>query len=241
MGKHLFRFIGNKESEDRWIIRDEEHFHLKKILRLKEGDVAEVTDGCGRWGRGVLVVVSSKEAVLEVSEEFLTEPPKQSLTIGIGALKHGMIDKLLFSLVESGVDQIDVYYQKETEKSRIDAKSQMRWNKIIKEAVKQCKRTWVPKLEVFPSLGAMLTHWDKKDPESNRVFLDDDTPYSLLDYPLDDGPIYAIIGGEKGLSNDEIASLRSFSFSSANVGENVLRSYTAAIVASSILSIRRCR
>jgi 16S rRNA (uracil1498-N3)-methyltransferase len=228
---HLYRFLGTLNDEGSWDLDAGEAAHLKNVLRLKVGDPCEVMDGKGKWAAGKIISISGKSASIESIEISSEEENKQKITLALGVLKAGSLDDLLPCITELGIDRIELFLQAETAKNRISEKMQQRWERIVLQSVKQCKRSYIPEIIVFNSFEEWLS--SAKQSLATKIVLDphaSDTLSKVCE-SSDASPLLLAVGGEKGFTDSEMAALSELSFDGAAIGSNILRAYTAAIAA----------
>lgn len=241
---HRFRFIGARGGDGTWRLSGEEARHLGKVLRLDVGAEVEVTDGLGAWALGRVAQLRATEALIEEVGGAQVEPrPAAPLIMAIGALKPGGVDEILPALTELGVDRLWIFQQAETAKTRLSDKVVERWRRIVTQAVKQCKRSWVPELETFASLEAVAERAGALGP-AVRVALAQGGTETLLARLAREGtetPVVVVCGGEKGLSPEEEETLRRAGFSEQRLGPHVLRAVTAAVAAAAVVAAARGR
>lgn len=246
--------MGAKQNNSTWLITGEEHTHLAKVLRLNVGTEVEVMAGLesgensGSWCIGVLTDIKSGSAVVSVTESMKDLPGLLRMVIAVGALGHGELDEVIPPLVELGVDEIVVFGQVDQSKSRINEKSVDRWQRMILNACKQCKRALFPKLTVLKNceeLVALSASWGVKlvgaaeagpDLGAAANGVNQDSP-EFLAKPV----VAAVIGSEKGLSDRETILLTSAGFTPVRLGNHVLRAKTAAIAVAAVLADRLAR
>ena len=235
--KHTYRFFADF-TENQWNIDPADIIHITKVLRLKNGDAVEVFNGNGKTAVGTINVISGKKVEFIPKQSKSFEKKDHVLAIGIGALKPGFIDDILPPLIELDVDEVHVFLQNATAKSRLNEKVRERWNKITISSCKQCKRPFLPKIYCWQSAEEMI---------ANELISNFNSKFILIpnaDLPLIKADGYqqntiAIIGGEKGFSDSEESSLLKFGFQAVNLGETILRAYTAGIAVASILSAKK--
>jgi RsmE family RNA methyltransferase len=155
------------------------------------------------------------------------------------------LDEILPGLVELGVDSLHLFHQPGSAKDRLADKTITRWERQMTQAVKQSKRSWLPRLRTHESLSSLL-----QEPEiiedSSRLFLTPDGSQTLIE-ALDKNlstkstKIVLVVGGEQGLSLQEEDQLASADFLGVRLGHHILRAVTAAISASAITSCHRDR
>ena len=254
--RHVFRFLGRPTEEDRWILTDEENHHLSKVLRLEVGDTVEACDGEGLWASCLIETIGKNETTLRVVRSnagslsvHQESPPKLRIVLCIGALKPGSFDEILPHLIELGVDAIHLFHQPGSAKSRLADKAALRWDRLIHQSVKQCKRSWIPQVKTHDDLQTLLqiTALSGKD---RKFYLSPEGSSSLFDALMSEPQnmrdrevccVCLVVGGEQGLSASEEATLAGAAFKGVRLGRHILRAVTAAISATAVVSSYRDR
>lgn len=235
MSSHRWRFLAQQIDAQTWHITDDEAEHLSRVLRLEIGDAIEVTDGSGNWALGRLRNNRGKTIVVDCEPALHESNPPWQISLAVGALKPGMIDDLLPGLVELGVDQIMIFQQSGVAKARLSDSAVERWQRILINAIKQCKRARLPTLRVFPTLSELLTR-----AEGCKIVLDPESPHPLYELvaPLATDLVF-LAGGERGLDATELQAIKAAGFVGANLGPNILRAVTAATAVTALAALRR--
>jgi 16S rRNA (uracil1498-N3)-methyltransferase len=154
-------FVKNSNIHDGEIIIDdvEDVHHITKVLRMKEGDFCEISD-CAEWEYGVRLTSIEKDKVrTEIlgKQKFASEP-KLKITLFQGVPKQGKMEVIIQKSVELGVYSIVPVFTARTVVSsdKSFAKKIIRWQKVAGEAVKQCRRGIIPKIEIDVSFSEMV-------------------------------------------------------------------------------------
>lgn len=233
--KHVFRFVGEESAPGVWTLPAEEAHHALKVLRLKNGDSCEVTNGRGRWAVGTFTLLTDKRA--EVMAHAAHDEPfvRHPLTVALGSLKPSTFDDLLPTLVELGVDAIHVILQEQAAKARVKDSVRERWQRILQGACKQSKRAHFPALEAHAS----WEDWFGATKREEVVVLDPSAQASCLDHPWSTGGRVLLCGGEKGFSDEENARLLAWGFPRVRLGGAIMRAETACLAATAIFNARR--
>jgi 16S rRNA (uracil1498-N3)-methyltransferase len=131
-------------------VEGEEVKHIRKVLRLKEGDEITVFDGLGKEFEGTIVEERLSSVVIRI--ENVTSSKKDSpleITLAQSLLKGEKMDYLIQKATELGVEDIVPFVSSRSipllEKSK-RLNRQHRWERIAVEASKQCGRGVVPKI-----------------------------------------------------------------------------------------------
>ena len=217
-GPHVF-----VEDLDHPELRDEDHHHLTKSLRLRPGDPFTASDGAGSWR--VCRLGSGSEGGAEPDGEVvLVEAPQPPLTIGFALIKGGRPELVVQKLTELGVDAI-VPFTAEHSVVRWEAdratRHTERLRRVAREAAMQSRQVRLPEIGEptdFADLAAQ--------PGAIRADITGNPP--SLDHPT------VLIGPEGGWSQTECHQLGAIRLSSS-----VLRSETAAITAAALLTALR--
>ena len=241
--QHRFRFIGEWQGDGRWTLSGDEALHLSKILRLPLDTAVEVTDGQGRWAHGVIAAISNRDVTVLSVEPHLEPLPQLLLEFAIGALKPGAVDDILPALTELGIDRVHVFHQQDSAKSRLQPKVIERWQRILVQSSKQCKRAWLPQVAQYDSVAHLTMQLAApSEPTTTQKILlrglpgDPGLPRLLT---AKTGRVVVVAGGEKGLASAEEQALLDSGYQPASLGPFVLRAVTAAVAAAATMSLHR--
>ena len=199
--------------------RDGAVHHLRRVLRLRDGDVVTVTDGAGRW-RPCRLIGDAFEPTAEVS---VVDAPVAPVTVAVAPPKGDRLEWLVQKCTEVGVDHI-VVVAAERSVVRWDgeraARHVDRLRRVAAEAAMQSRRVWLPTVlgpmpaaEVLP--GAVAA-----EPGGR---------------PLSPSDTVVAIGPEGGWSPAELA----LAADTVSLGDTILRVETAAVVAATLLCSAR--
>lgn len=210
-------------------LSQEESLHISKVLRLQTGDKIKVTDGKGSLASGVIQNSSKKNLKVDVSSIEISECP-YSLELAIGPPKsNDRLELILEKCTELGISKIHpiLSYHSERRTFKTD-----RLQKILISAMKQSQKSWVPQL----ADPMRFTDFVKKNSELDGFILhcNSDIPRSSLKSELNSKNSLLMIGPEGDFSHQEIQEAISSGFNSVHLGNERLRTETAAIFATSI-------
>jgi 16S rRNA (uracil1498-N3)-methyltransferase len=208
------------------IVLDPEEVRHLKAQRLKPKDKVSLFNGKGIVAISELLE-EGKAAILETHE---IPKSKFSLAIAVAVPKGERADWMLQKLTELGVSTIIPI---KTEHSAVlprEAK-QERWQRILIEACKQSKQSWIPVLKPLSTIEDALKH------EAKLKILLDQSGKPIIQV-LQEKPKSAIafIGPEGGFTDDEKAKLQKAGCIPASLGKLVLRIETAAMAIAALAS-----
>lgn len=219
------------------ILVDDPFHHVVHVLRKQKGDTVEAFDGQGAIYRARIAEITSERAVLEILDTRRSEAAGRfALTLGAGILKGKKMNWLVQKVTEVGVHTIVPLITRRTiaRPGENGPDKAGKWEKVAVEAAKQCGSAHVPnihhpvKLEDFlresGNYDAKLLAWEGKDAAPLRK--------TNLGRPAS---VLLLVGPEGGFDPKEVALAQQQGFALFGLGGNILRSETAAIVASALV------
>lgn len=206
----------------------EESAHAIRVLRRRIGDEVEAVDGRGNLYRCRLLTDDHRGATVEIVETLeLPKVWKPSITVAVAPTKHAdRMEWLVEKLVEIGVDRIVPLRCARSERKEIKTE---RLVKIAVSAMKQSLKAVLPKIDDTTPLKDFL-----KENQSGCRFVgycDENTERRLLAQaylPGSDATI--LIGPEGDFSPEEIKACIDAGYVPVTMGDNRLRTETAALV-----------
>lgn len=213
--------------------------HIRKVLRLKEGDEITVFDGLGKELKGTIVEEGLSSVVIRIENACSSKKDSPlEVTLAQSLLKGEKMDYLIQKATELGVKEIIPFLSSRSvpllEKSK-RVRRHHRWERIAIEASKQCGRGVVPKIESLQDYSDML-----RMAESNalRLILWEREGMKLkeiLERSKERKKIFFVIGPEGGFSRGEIEEGKGTGFVPVTLGRRILRAETASLCFLSIL------
>jgi 16S rRNA (uracil1498-N3)-methyltransferase len=220
-------------------VEGEEVKHIRKVLRLTEGDEITVFDGLGKEFEGTIVEERLSSVVIRVKSVSSSKRDSPlEVTLAQSLLKGEKMDYLIQKATELGVKEIIPFLSSRSvpllEKSK-RLKRHHRWERIAIEASKQCGRGVVPKIEFLQDYSEMLP---KASPNALRLILWEREGIRLkeiLERSKEKKKIFFVIGPEGGLSQGEVDEAKEAGFIAVTLGRRILRAETASLCFLSIL------
>lgn len=211
--------------------------HWVKVLRAQKGEKATLFNGQGGEYEVELVDVAKKTASVFVSA-FNPEnrTPKFQALLGQVMSKGDRMDYAIQKAVELGVSEIQLLTSDRCEmrlKYDRDQKKIDHWQGIAIAACEQCGLNIVPKILAPVSLEKWI---ESELPSTKLVLAPNKDEVDVLTDATND--IALLIGPEGGLSEEEISASNQKGFINWCIGERVLRTETAPVVALSILNYK---
>ena len=216
-------FFKEKIVNSKSIALDSEKTHyLKRVMRKKNGDKITIFNGKEQW-----------EVKLNLTE-YTVKPEKKTGMLGFvpdiylyfSLLKNKQTNYLIEKVCELGVKKI---IPLKTEFSENFNPNLCRLKKVAIEAVEQSNGILVPEIEKLSSLKEVLKNWNK---ERKVFFCDEDRKgkkISKISLSKKD-KVAIFIGPVGGWSLRDKQLFESIEVNKINLGKNILKADTAAIV-----------
>jgi len=225
------RFFGEK-YKDKIIIKDSEFNHMKKVLRMQEGDevLASVNDEYDYYC--TIDKMDKNQAVLVIDQIKLCPAiPKKNIVLFQMLPKKEYLDNIIAKSVELGVSKIIPFTSQYTMLK--DIRSDRVATQIM-TACKQCGRSKLVEFEncvKFEKLPERLKDFDLV----LFAYEKENLPFNA-DILKDKQNIAIIIGNEAGFSEKESEILKTHA-NSISLGNRILRCDTAVTAMLSLVGI----
>lgn len=209
--------------------------HAVRVLRMKEGEELQVIDGKGNVYTCRLVDAHPKHAAVEILEVHAQPLPwKQQLAVAVAPTKHlDRMEWLVEKMTEVGVNRIIPLLTDRSERREIKVE---RLEKIAVAAMKQSLKATLPVIDEMTPINRLITMM----PDAQRFVAYCDPSIPRIDMakcyrPFVDSLI--LIGPEGDFTPGEIEATLRAGFQPVTLGDNRLRTETAALFALSTCHI----
>ena len=189
--------------------------HLARALRLRPGDTIIASDGTGRDYTVRLDVVGARVTGIVLGEATGAAESPLAITLVQGVPKGDKMEAIV----------------------RAAAERAARWQRVAREAAKQCRRPVVPLVATPAPLAACLE--TARDSDLALCLWEGEAPPLAAALPA--GPLRRaalLIGPEGGLDAEEVESARRAGWQVASLGARLLRTETAGPAVIAILQAR---
>ena len=216
-----------KSDDATFTFDKEESKHIVKVLRKKEGDKIQITNGLGYLFTSELTFASDRKCEVKIIEEQFFDPSDYYLHLAVAPTKmNDRYEWFLEKATEIGVIEITPIICDHSERTVFKAD---RFDKILQSAMKQSLQYYLPKLNAPIAFSAFMNQ-----PHDGSLFIAhcEETEKTLLKNALvPNGRITILIGPEGDFSVKEIKLALDKNFIPVSLGNTRLRTETAAIVA----------
>lgn len=206
----------------------EESKHIIRVLRRKKGDEIFLTNGKGNRFKGIITNDNPTACQAEIIESnYIPKPRNFYLHIAIAPTKNmSRFEWFLEKAIEIGIDEITPVKCDHSE--RVTLKMD-RLEKIMVSAIKQSQQLWLPKLNQLTPLHDLIASEFKG--LKCIAYVDPENKTSLKSAFQHNHDTMILIGPEGDFSELELQSSILAGYTPISLGENRLRTETAAIVA----------
>ena len=231
---HRFYPDPAQSRDDLEFLTADDSRHALTVLRLKPGAQVEIISGGGRWIAEIVGEENRIVCVRKLSPLPSTEPDL-AVTLFQGIPKADKMDWIVQKATELGVSRVvPVAMERSVVRlSEADGRKKTdRWQKISREAGKQCGRCVLPEISLPVTVEQLVA--DGNLPALNVVpweEADGFGPLALHKACPETDSLGILIGPEGGISGREISLLKSRGFLPMTLGKRILRTETAGIAA----------
>ena len=215
---------------------EEESQHCTRVLRLKTGDIITITDGKGFFYTASIIDAHPKHCRVQITKQW-PQTPIRTFSIHIAVAPTKSMDRMEWFVekaTEVGIDTITLLHCLHSERKEIKLQ---RLTKIAVSAMKQSQKAFLPKInsmidfQKFMSQDfngiKMIAHCA----ETSITSVNPVSKKSVNSVYKPNRHALVLIGPEGDFSQEEINAALSAGFVPVSLGENRLRTETAALVA----------
>lgn len=226
------RYFSNKLDKDKFIISNDDWYHIKTVMRMIDKDKIEVV-----YEKEVYLCEIDNNDIKMLKKMDNNEDNLLEIILVIPLLRENKMDLILQKATELGVSKIIPVI---TERSIIELKGEKeikkitRWERICKEAAEQSHRNIIPNVMSIQTLsdlekmdGLKIVCSTKEKKQNLKLFLTKHKKYDK---------IIIVVGPEGGLSNKEENYLVNIGFNPVTLGNRIMRVETVPIFILSALN-----
>ena len=230
-----FFYIDNYSGQKQIVLDEDTSRHVVQVLRMKEGEQLNLTDGKGSLLTCEITDANKKHCHVEVRAKNDSPKPLIQVSIAISLLKNtNRFEWFLEKATEIGVREIIPLICERTEKEKF---RHDRMNAICISAMLQSQQCWLPVLhEPVQFENAVIRKFE------NCLKLiahcEDDKKKKLSDFQIDPfSNCQILIGPEGDFAPKEIDGALQNGYQPVSLGETRFRTETAGVVAAAMLMI----
>ena len=234
-------FIDEVAGKTNNIIDKEDIKHISKVLRLDIDDEVEIVDREKKEYIMKIVDIKNDNICLEkVSSVDIQREDEIKVILYQGIPKGSKLEDICKNTTQAGIYQIIPVRFKRCVATDVNDKKIQRLQKIMDESAKQCKRNEIPEIKMPLSFDEMMKDLEEND--ANILFYEDERNHTIRDFmqrireKKDMKRIGIIIGPEGGIDEKELEVMKKGDIDILSLGNRILRTEIASIIAKSILT-----
>jgi len=195
--------------------------HITRSFRKNIGDLIRITNGEGLSCEAE-IVEKGKNIKVKVISRIIHEPDKLSIHVAISPLKNiSRFEWFVEKATELGISQITPVISRYSEKKKINKD---RLERIITSSIKQSNQFFLPKINPVTTFSSFILNNDEE-----KIMANLRTENKLKKELFTNNSVCILIGPEGGFSDEEINLAKEKKIKEITLGNNRLRSETAAI------------
>lgn len=217
-------FDSNIKESGTHVMSTEESKHIIRVLRMNAGDMIGILDGKGNQYSCEITDPNPKKCTVTIKEKQYFPAPKSSIHIAVGPTKQmDRLEWFLEKATEIGITEVTLFTSDNSERIKLN---EDRLQKKLISAMKQSKRYHLPKLNTIISFQELLAN----HPSGLIAHCYEGIKDGIAKHHADlDGPI--LIGPEGDFSESEVKLALDQGYKPITLGNNRLRTETAALYA----------
>jgi len=226
------RWIADEVAGNRAALTGTHADHLARVLRARVGQEFDISTGA-EVRQGVLRSIQPGRVEFELGDSVPTSSAPH-VTLALSIFKFDRMEWAIEKCTELGVARIIpvIARRTETHLAAAAAKRVERWQRIAREAAQQSRQVSPPDICHTVKLKDAVGISGGK-----RIVLSESEPEVMLRDVLQAsvGDVVLAIGPEGGWTEAELDLFRSAGWTSASLGNTILRAETAAIAAMAVV------
>jgi 16S rRNA (uracil1498-N3)-methyltransferase len=234
MAVPYFYFAHLSTMADEFMLNENSSRHIVQVLRMQRDDKIQLTDGKGLSVLATIQEANKKKSTVRITEKKLHEAPVRKVQIGLSLLKNaGRFEWFLEKATELGVSGIIPLKCTRTEKLQFRLE---RMHGILESALIQSQQVWMPVMneprdfneyvKEIKSDQKLIAHCETGTKKKLSEIINSHVNSQVI-----------LIGPEGDFTPEEISAATDAGFIAVELGQNRLRSETAALAAASIMKL----
>jgi len=216
-------FIKEAIDKDEIIIYDKNLLHQwRNVFRMTVGDTLYLLDNSGYKFLVTITEFYANSCVFRLEKKEHAYTPKKKLCLFQAVIKKDKFEWVTEKATEVGVSDIHPIISRRSEKKGVVLH---RLNIIAKEASEQCGRG------ILPTIDGVLTLEDSLEKISGSAIVFHPSGEKITDELMDSPTVSIFIGPEGGWDDSELDIFRQKGCAIVSLGEQILKSETAALIA----------
>ena len=224
---HRFYYNGPLIENSVVSLDDASAKHIWQVLRMQSDDKISITDGKGNTADGTIKTVERHQCDVTLGKVVFHPRKKHQLHLCVGFTKNNSRNEwLLEKATELGVTSITPIAASRSEKVHF---RQDRWEKLLTSALLQSQQHYMPELQETMPLPDVLKKYCHIPYRFLAHCIEDAQKKTLAELLIPSVESVIFIGPEGDFRYDEVSLCMSYGYKPVSLGEQRLRTETAAI------------
>jgi 16S rRNA (uracil1498-N3)-methyltransferase len=234
MAVPYFYFAHLATMPEEFVLNENSSRHIVQVLRMLAGEQLQLTNGKGLSVVATIREANKKRCVVYTEKKEFKEATPAKTQIGISLLKNASrFEWFLEKATELGISSIVPLKSARTEKQQIRMERMLG---ILESAMIQSQQVWMPELPEPKNFADFI-----KDAQYEQKFIAHCEPgpkkkLNELNKGLHVSRL-VLIGPEGDFTKEEIQLAHDNGFTAIELGENRLRSETAAVAVAAVMKL----
>ncbi|AHH06128.1 Hypothetical protein BCD_0062 [Borrelia crocidurae DOU] len=229
--------INTNEFHNGIVLNDPRVKHITEILKLKNNDTFKF----GIIGEEhIYSCIYHKDVRLffKKNHKILKSNKLTKVKIVIGFIRPIAAKRIIQNLGSIGISEIIFFNALLSEKSYSHSKlfREKEYEKYLIKGAMQGGITYIPKIKIFNNLIEVLENIKDDNFNTTKILLERNSKNKLIDLNIKTENVIVIIGPERGFITKETNLITKYNFNTYNISPNILKTETATIVASTIIT-----
>ena len=219
------------------LVKNDSFHYLAKVLKAKKNQKIILFNNTGFDFHGHIKNVTDRYFEIHLDKRFFLEKNMYTTEIAFSICKNPCSDFIIKKLTELGISSFQPLISKFSifNKKKIDLEKKLKhWKNISISSSEQSERSYLP---IIKNTISFQDYIDSCSSES-KIILDTRSKNMINKiYKSRSETCSVLVGPEGDFSDEEYSYAKQSDFSSASLGDNILRVETAAIAAISYIKI----
>ncbi|MGB5435032.1 MAG: 16S rRNA (uracil(1498)-N(3))-methyltransferase [Maribacter sp.] len=220
-------------SASQFVFTPEESHHIVKVLRKKVDDMLLITNGKGSIFEAKIIIADAKKCKAQITATKKKHRRMYWFHLVVAPTKsNDRFEWFLEKATEIGVDEITPIICERSERKIVKPE---RMEKVIQSAMKQSMQAYLPKLNPMTTFEEFMAQ--EREGLLFIAHCEEDEKMELKRRVAPDKDVTILIGPEGDFTSNEIDQAYEKGFLPVSLGQNRLRTETAAIVACTTVNL----
>ncbi|MBU2996710.1 16S rRNA (uracil(1498)-N(3))-methyltransferase [Cellulophaga baltica] len=226
------------EKSSHFTFPSDESRHIVKVLRKREGDTLHITNGKGFLFEATIIATDIRKCSVTIVKSTFHPNKNSNLHIAVAPTKmNDRYEWFLEKATEIGITEITPIICDHSERKVI---KKDRMQKVLQSAMKQSLQFHLPKLNNPISAKDFIKNNNQAKNNNQQYFIahcEETEKVDLKERLIKNSNVTILIGPEGDFSTSEIEIALATDYKPVSLGENRLRTETAAIFACATVNL----